>query len=72
MIVAPIKSLTSAQLCRRCDPAQFSFETTEELHDLESFIGQDRAIEAVRFGINMDRKGYNIYALGPTGRVSIR
>jgi lon-related putative ATP-dependent protease len=67
MIVAPIKSLTPAQLCRRCDPAQFSFETTKDLDDLDSFIGQDRASEAVRFGINMARKGYNIFALGPTG-----
>ena len=65
--MTPIKSLTPLQLCRRCDPAQFSFETTDDLPDLDDFIGQDRAIEAVRFGVNMDRKGYNIYALGPTG-----
>ena len=65
--MTPIKSLTPVQLCRRCDPAQFSFETTDDLPDLDDFIGQDRAIEAVRFGVNMDRKGYNIYALGPTG-----
>ena len=65
--MTPIKSLTPVQLCRRCDPAQFSFETTGDLPDLDDFIGQDRAIEAVRFGVNMDRKGYNIYALGPTG-----
>ena len=67
MIVTPIKPLAPVQLCRRCDPAQFSFETTDDLPDLDDFIGQDRAVEAVRFGVNMDRKGYNIYALGPTG-----
>lgn len=65
--MTPITPLSSEQLCRRCDPAQFDFATTDELEPLEGFIGQARASSAVRFGVSMDRHGYNIYALGPTG-----
>ena len=32
-----------------------------------SYIGQQRAIDAIRFGIAMRKEGYNIYVLGPIG-----
>ena len=38
-----------------------------ELGDPLGPIGQDRAVEAVDFAVQMRRKGYNIYALGPSG-----
>lgn len=59
--------LTPDDLYRRCDPAQFSFADTSTLPDLEEVIGQTRAVQAVKFGIGIRRKGYNIFALGPTG-----
>lgn len=62
-----IKSLSYEQLCRRCDPESFAFESTEELPDLVGYFGQDRAIDAIQFGIDVHRKGYNVFALGPTG-----
>ena len=62
-----VEELTAEQLCWRCDPAHFPFTTTSELDDLQEVIGQPRAVEAVRFGINMTRKGYNIFALGSSG-----
>jgi lon-related putative ATP-dependent protease len=61
------KQLRAADLCRRCDPKQFAFETTEDLEDLTQVIGQPRAVEAMRFGIGVRREGYNIFALGPVG-----
>jgi lon-related putative ATP-dependent protease len=54
-------------LRRQCDPAQFTFETTAELEDLSEIVGQARAVEAVRFGIGIRRRGYNLFALGPAG-----
>jgi len=54
-------------LCRRCDPAAFTFATTAELPDVSGIIGQERAEEAVRFAIGIRRYGYNLFALGPTG-----
>ena len=59
--------LEVCQLRQICDPAQFDFETTEELQDLSEMIGQERAVGAVRFGIGIQRDGYNLYALGPSG-----
>jgi len=59
--------LTTGQLRRICDPASFSFASTEELPPLDEVIGQDRAVRAVSFGIDIQSPGYNIYALGPAG-----
>ena len=54
-------------LYRACEPAQFDFETTADLEDLEEIIGQDRALEALRFGVGIRREGYNLFVLGPSG-----
>jgi lon-related putative ATP-dependent protease len=62
-----VKPLEAAQLHQRYDPEQFAFETTEELEDLAQVLGQSRAVEAMRFGIGIEREGYNIFALGPAG-----
>ena len=59
--------IAPAALFRDCDPASFPFETTAELPDLDTIVGQDRAVEAVRFAIEMRREGYNLFALGPEG-----
>lgn len=56
-----------AALFRGCDPASFPFETTAELPELDAIVGQDRAVEAVQFAIQMRREGYNLFALGPEG-----
>ncbi|MFN4284266.1 MAG: Lon protease family protein [Alphaproteobacteria bacterium] len=60
-------ALEPARLRYRCDPAQFSFETSADLPPLDSFLGQARAVEAVHFGIGMRQAGYNMFALGPSG-----
>ena len=64
MAITPLKS---DALYTRCLPEEFDFRTTAELADLTEFIGQPRAVEAVSFGIGIRHKGYNIFALGPTG-----
>ena len=50
-----------------CDPNIFKFDTTEELTNIETGIGQDRGIKALEFGLNVDIKGYNLYLEGPSG-----
>lgn len=65
--MAPIKPLDIDALCLNCDPDQFSFNSTAELEDLEEIIGQERAVEAIEFGIGIQRQGYNLFALGPNG-----
>ncbi len=55
------------QLRWRCDPKQFGFGCTDELTPLEAFIGQDRAVGAIEFGLGVDQSGYNIYVAGMPG-----
>ena len=66
-MTTPPMPLEAAQLRRRCDPERFDFKTTAELPEIDRVPGQERAVEAVRFGIGMRSEGYNIYALGPNG-----
>jgi len=54
-------------LYRSCDSTQFRFETTDELDPLEQIVGQPRAVEAVRFGVDIKSEGFNIFAMGPPG-----
>jgi lon-related putative ATP-dependent protease len=61
------RRLDAAQLCRHCVPGQFRFVTTAELADFDATPGQDRAVEAIRFGVAMGRAGYNVYAMGSEG-----
>ncbi|MDR4505048.1 MAG: AAA family ATPase [Candidatus Scalindua sp.] len=62
-----MKALKPESLYHSCDPDQFTFETTNDLEDLHEIIGQPRAVEAVQFGLGIDREGYNIFAFGPAG-----
>ena len=59
--------LSHNQLRWFCDPSQFPFECTKELEPLREFIGQDRAIRSIDFGLSMHQPGYNIFVAGMTG-----
>ncbi len=50
-----------------CDPAQLGIRSTEELSGLSDMIGQDRAKQAIAFGMEVPTEGYNIFALGSVG-----
>ena len=56
----------------RFDPTDFSFETTDDIEPLTEIIGQKRGVEAFRFGMGIDKPGYNIFVTGTagTGRMS--
>lgn len=54
-------------LCKRLDPAKLDFTTTAELKPLTEFLGQERALESVSFGIGIKSQGYNLFAMGPSG-----
>lgn len=61
------KRLQPAKLYQQTDPQSLGFETTDELEDLSRVIGQDRAVEAMQFGMGIDDDGFNIFAMGSTG-----
>jgi len=50
-----------------CNPKIFDFESTSELEPNESIIGQDRAIRALKLGVNLRSPGYNIFIAGLSG-----
>ena len=50
-----------------CNTDIFNFNTTQELQDITTGIGQERGIKALEFGLQVDVKGYNIYLEGPSG-----
>jgi lon-related putative ATP-dependent protease len=60
-------SLLPDQLFTRCDPNTLPGDSTDDLEDLPGLIGQERAIDAVAFGIGLRRQGYNLFALGVSG-----
>ena len=60
-------ALAQSRLYRHCDPQQLSFATTEELQSLGEHLGQDRAVEALSFGLQIPHDGYNIFLLGSPG-----
>ncbi|HZD10048.1 MAG TPA: ATP-binding protein [Candidatus Binatia bacterium] len=59
--------LSTDELYRHTDPDLFDFKTTADLDGPVVVVGQDRALDAVRFGIGIQQKGYNLFALGPNG-----
>ena len=63
----PISALSPDQLYTRCDPDAFQFETTRDLKGSAAILGQERASEAMRFGLDMTLDGYNVFVMGPPG-----
>ena len=50
-----------------CNTDIFNFETTQDVLDITTGIGQERGIKALEFGLQVDVKGYNLYLEGPSG-----
>jgi lon-related putative ATP-dependent protease len=63
----PRLELTPSELRSTCDPSRFSFRDTSQLPPLDEVIGQERAVQAVEFGLNMRSPGYNIFVTGAEG-----
>ena len=55
------------QLRWRCDPNTLSFKTTEAIPPCKEIIGQERALEAIRVGVDINSIGYNIFVTGLAG-----
>ncbi|MCX8026332.1 MAG: AAA family ATPase [Thermodesulfovibrionales bacterium] len=63
-----INRLKPNELTHICDRVLFDINTTDDLKGhFNSIIGQERALNALNFGLGIDSKGFNIYALGDGG-----
>lgn len=61
------ETLGPAELRWLCDPERFEFQTTAEVEPTEEVIGQKPALEALRFGLETDAPGQNIFVRGLIG-----
>lgn len=59
--------LPVTMLAPQMDPDQLGFDDTSTLAPIDETIGQERAVEALEFGLRMPSSGFNIYASGPVG-----
>ncbi|HEX9760503.1 MAG TPA: ATP-binding protein, partial [Candidatus Acidoferrales bacterium] len=62
-----MNELPAEKLRWSCDPASIPFETTAAAEPLEGVIGQDRAIRALKMGVELSASGYNIFVCGLAG-----
>jgi lon-related putative ATP-dependent protease len=61
------QELKADQLYRPGDLGTADFQTTAELEPLDSPLGQQRAVDALEFGVDISQPGFNVFAFGPTG-----
>ena len=66
------EKLSVEELYKCCDPGIFTFHTTDELPMFYGTIGQERALDALGFGLSLESTGFNIFLLGEngTGRIT--
>lgn len=65
--------LTPAQLRWRCTADDLDFETTADVTPMEGVVGQDVAVAALRFGLEIDAPGQHVFIRGlvGTGRLTL-
>jgi ATP-dependent Lon protease len=61
------KKLNIEELRWRCDPETFEFGSTGDLEPIEGILGQERALKALKLGVELRAPGYNIYIAGLSG-----
>lgn len=62
-----VNELPVERLRRKCDPDLMRCESTQGLAPLQEIIGQERAVRALRFGLGIRERGFNIYVSGFPG-----
>ena len=59
--------LNPAQLRFSCDSVVGDVCGTEETEPCDEIIGQERAVDAIRLGLQVERPGYNVFVVGYSG-----
>jgi lon-related putative ATP-dependent protease len=62
-----IRTVPVNELRRICPPLSIEPEPGEKAPAMSAYLGQERAINAIRFGIHIEHDGYNVFVLGPLG-----
>jgi predicted ATP-dependent protease len=61
------EELPAAKLRWRCELSRIPFETTAQAELREGFIGQERALRALKMGAELSAPGYNVFVCGLAG-----
>jgi ATP-dependent Lon protease len=61
------KELKPEELRWKCDPDVFEFASTSDIEPIEGILGQQRALKALKLGVELKAPGYNIYIAGLSG-----
>ena len=61
------KELKPQDLRWKCDPDVFQFTSTSDIEPIEGILGQERALKALKLGVELRAPGYNIYIAGLSG-----
>ena len=60
-----LATLSFEQIYQHCDLAELDFADTAELNQLTRPLGQERALDAIEFGVDIKHSGFNVVALVP-------
>ncbi|HEU4758609.1 MAG TPA: AAA family ATPase, partial [Dehalococcoidia bacterium] len=60
-------SIPPEELRLQLDASTLPFDCTDELVPLTEFVGQDRAVRSLQFGLGLEKPGYNIFVTGLAG-----
>jgi lon-related putative ATP-dependent protease len=63
----PLPELETSQLRWYCPQDLIPAETTEGVEPIEGIIGQDRALKALKLGVELYGPGYNVFICGLSG-----
>lgn len=67
-----IQKLKPEDLYKCCELDFFNFNTTEDIGEYSGTIGQEKALRSIDFGLSLESKGFNIFALGDIGTGKMR
>lgn len=58
---------TAEQVRAFCTSEEFSHVRTDEISPLDTIIGQERAVRALEFGLEIENRGFNVFVAGLPG-----
>jgi len=62
-----VKELPAGKLRWNCPTNLLKFKTTADIEPCSDIIGQDRALMAIKMGLELEHRGYNIFITGLVG-----
>ncbi|NJC95747.1 MAG: ATP-dependent protease [Anaerolineales bacterium] len=62
-----IRELSVNDLCLPCNPKVLNYQSSAEIGFDKTIIGQERAVRAMQFGLDIQEKGFNIFVAGQPG-----